>query len=144
MANRTKKETITIGPPGRCVRMTSPYWVKDQCYNSWKYVPTIIPDRDSGPIGVRILQIQDAWERKGATQLMRWHYKILRKWTMESSSESWVHHYTKEMMRGWMMDSATYHRDFQKDGFLQLGEQGDNICHNKWYNDVCSRKNIHK
>ena len=27
-----------------------------------------------------------------------------------------------------------------KDGFPQLCEQGDNICQNKWYNDVCSRK----
>jgi hypothetical protein len=26
------------------------------------------------------------------------------------------------------MDSATIHRDFQKDGFPQLCEQGDNIC----------------
>ena len=34
--------------------MTSPYRVKDQCYNSWEYVPTIISDRDSDLIGVRI------------------------------------------------------------------------------------------
>ena len=26
-----------------------------------------------------------------------------------------------------------------KDGFPQLGEQGDNICQIKWYNDVCLR-----
>ena len=27
----------------------------------------------------------------------------------------------------WLMDSATTHRDFQKDGIPQLCEQGDNI-----------------
>ena len=60
MANLAKKETITIGPPGRGVRMTSPYRViKDQCYNSWEYVPTIISDRDSDLIGVRIARTQD-------------------------------------------------------------------------------------
>ena len=43
-------------------------------------------------------------------------------------------------MRGWLMDSTTIPRDFQKDGFPQSCEQGDNICQIKWYNDVCSRK----
>ena len=38
------------------------------------------------------------------------------------------------------MDSATIPRDFQKDGFPQSCEQGDNICQIKWYNDVCLRK----
>ena len=38
------------------------------------------------------------------------------------------------------MDSATQHRDFQKDGFPQLCELEDNISRIKWYNDVCSRK----
>ena len=56
MANLAKKETITIGPPGRCVRMTSPYRVKDQCYNSWEYVPTIISDQDADLIGAGITQ----------------------------------------------------------------------------------------
>ena len=28
----------------------------------------------------------------------------------------------------WLMDTATTHRDFQKDGIPQLCEQGDNIC----------------
>ena len=41
---------------------------------------------------------------------------------------------------GWLMDSATIPQDFQKDGFPQSCEQGDNICQIKWYNDVCSRK----
>ena len=59
MVNLAKKETITIGPPGRCVRMTTPYWVKDECYNSWEYVPTIISDRDSDLIGVRIARTRD-------------------------------------------------------------------------------------
>ena len=43
-------------------------------------------------------------------------------------------------MRRWLMGSATFHQDFQQDGFPQLCEQGDNICQIKWYNDVCSRK----
>ena len=43
-------------------------------------------------------------------------------------------------MRRWLIDSAKIHRDFQKDGFPQLCEQGDNICQIKWYNDVSSRK----
>ena len=34
------------------------------------------------------------------------------------------------------MDSATIHQDFQKDGFAQLGEQGDSIGHTKVYNEV--------
>ena len=61
MANLAKVETITIGPPARCDRhdMTLPIY-KDQCNNSWKYVPTIISDRDSDLIGVRITQTQDA------------------------------------------------------------------------------------
>ena len=50
--------------------MPSPYRViKDQCYNSWKNVPTIISGRDSDLIGVRITQTHDAREGKGATQL---------------------------------------------------------------------------
>ena len=35
---------------------------------------------------------------------------------------------TKEKMRMWLMDSATIYREFQKDGFPQLCDQGDNIC----------------
>ena len=59
MVNLVKKETITLGPSAMCAR--SPYRViKYQCYNSWKYVPTIISDRGSDPIGVRIPQTQDA------------------------------------------------------------------------------------
>ena len=50
----THRISLAIGPPGRCVRMTSPYRVKDQCYNSWEYVPTIISDQDSDLIDVRI------------------------------------------------------------------------------------------
>ena len=62
MANLAKKETITIGPSARCARhdITIPGHIKLQHYNSWKYVPTIISDRDSDLIGVRIPQTQDA------------------------------------------------------------------------------------
>jgi hypothetical protein len=38
------------------------------------------------------------------------------------------------------MDSATIHREFHKDGFPQLCEQGGDICQVNLLNDVCSRK----
>ena len=62
MVNLAKREVITIGPTARCARhdITLPGHIKDQCYNSWEYVPTIISDRDSDLIGVRIPQTQDA------------------------------------------------------------------------------------
>ena len=51
--------------------MPSPYRViKDQCYNSWKNVPTIISDRDSDLIGVMKPQTQGVREEKGATQIV--------------------------------------------------------------------------
>ena len=61
MDNLAKKETITIGPTARCAGhdILLPGHIKEQCYNSWKYVPTIISDRDSDLIGVRIPQTQD-------------------------------------------------------------------------------------
>ena len=56
MDNLLEKETITIGAPARCARhdIILPGHIKDQCYNSWKYAPTIISDRDSVLIGGRI------------------------------------------------------------------------------------------
>ena len=64
MAKLAKKDTTTIGPPpwgGGVLGMTSCYRViKDQCYNSWKNVPTIISDRDSDLIGVKIPHTQYA------------------------------------------------------------------------------------
>ena len=58
MSNLAKKETITIGPTARCAGhdIILPGHIKDQCYNSWKYIPTIISDQDSDLIGVRIPQ----------------------------------------------------------------------------------------
>ena len=47
---------------------------------------------------------------------------------MEASSETRVHHLTKERTMRWLMDLVTIPQDFQKDGFPQLYEQGDNIC----------------
>ena len=62
MVNLAKKEIITKGPLARGAKqghhLTGLY--KDQRYNSWKYVPTIISDRDSDLIGVRIPRTQDA------------------------------------------------------------------------------------
>ena len=62
MVNIAKKETITIGPlaKGAKQRHHLTGLRRDQCYNSWKYVPTIISDQDSDPIGVMIPQTQDA------------------------------------------------------------------------------------
>ena len=58
MANLAKKEMITIGPSARCARndITLPGHIKDQHYNHWKYVPTIISDRGSDAIGDGIPQ----------------------------------------------------------------------------------------
>ena len=63
MANLAKKgRTITMGHPARYARhdITLPGHIKTNVYNSWKYVPAIISDRDSDLIGVRITQTQDA------------------------------------------------------------------------------------
>ena len=62
MDNLAKKETITKGPLARGAKQRHHLieLCRDQCYNSWKYVPTIISDRDSDLIGVRITQTQDA------------------------------------------------------------------------------------
>ena len=62
MVNLAKMETITIGPPAMCARhdITLPGHIRTNHHNSWKVVPTIIFDRDSDPIGVKIPQTQDA------------------------------------------------------------------------------------
>ena len=62
MDNLAKKEIITKGPLARGAKQRHHLieLCRDQCYNSWKYVPTIISDRDSDLIGVRITQTQDA------------------------------------------------------------------------------------
>ena len=62
MVNLAKKEIITRGPLARGAKKRHHLTglCRDQCYNSWKYVPTIIFDRDSDLIGVRITQTQDA------------------------------------------------------------------------------------
>ena len=56
MDNLAEKESITIGPPARCARhdITLPGHIKTIVITSWKYVPTIIADRGSNPIGVRL------------------------------------------------------------------------------------------
>ena len=62
MVNLAKKEIIKKGPLARRAKQRHHLTglCRDQGYNSWKYVPTIIPDRDSDLIGVRIPQTQDA------------------------------------------------------------------------------------
>ena len=80
MDNLAEKESITIGLRPGVPGMTSPYRViKDQCYNSWKHVPTIISDRDSDPIGVRIPETQDVREEKAQHKSLKWHCKLLGK-----------------------------------------------------------------
>ena len=66
MANLAKKETTTIGPLARGAKQRHLLTglCRDQCYNSWKYVPTIITDRDSDLTGVKIPQTQDVREEK--------------------------------------------------------------------------------
>ena len=62
MANLAKKETRTIGPPARCARhdITLLGHIKTNVITLWKYVPTIISNRDLDLIGVRTPQTQDA------------------------------------------------------------------------------------
>ena len=62
MDNLAEKESITIGPAARCARhdITLPGHIKTNVISLWKYVPTIIYDRDLDLIGVRIPQTQDA------------------------------------------------------------------------------------
>ena len=80
MANLAKKQAITIGPLARCARhdITLPIY-KDQCYNSWKYVPTIISDQDSDVIDVRNQDTSDlgCLRGKGAKQIVEMTSKTL-------------------------------------------------------------------
>ena len=72
MVKLAKQETIITSPPARCDRhdITLPIY-KDQCYNSWKYVTTIISDRDSDLIDVRNQDTSDlgCLRREGVTQI---------------------------------------------------------------------------
>ena len=47
---------------------------------------------------------------------------------MEASSETRVHHYPKEIDKEVDDELNGNSSRFPKDGFPQLGEQGDNIC----------------
>ena len=62
MAKLAKKDTTIIGLPAGCVGHDIHFTgsQRDQYYSSWKYVPTIISNRDSDLIGVRITQTRDA------------------------------------------------------------------------------------
>ena len=82
MDNLAEKESIMIGPPagGGVLGMTSCYRViKDQHHNSLNVVPTILADRDSDPIGVRIPETQDVREEKAQHKSLKWHCKLLGK-----------------------------------------------------------------
>ena len=142
MDNLAEKESITTSPPTRCDRhdLTLPIY-KDQCNNSWKYVPTIISDRDSDLIGARMPQTQDAWEEKVQQNWrddnVRFSGNVLWK---RVPKQEFIIKWRGEEVADWLSDHSL---KFSKDGFPHLCEQGDNICRIKWYNDVCSRKNIH-
>ena len=56
------------------------------------------------------------------------------------SIDTRVHHLNQREVDGVDDGVSDNPRDFQKGGFPQLCEQGDNICLIKSYNDVCSRK----
>ena len=58
MVNLVKKEIITKGPLARGAKQRHHLTglCRDQCYNSWKNVPTIKYDQDSYLIGVWIIE----------------------------------------------------------------------------------------
>ena len=139
-----KRKTITMGPPTRCSRhdIILPGQIKDQCYNSWKYIPTIISNRDLDLIGVRITQTQDAWEERCNTNCRD---DIVRFSEMIYVSELWnksssVNQGEDEEVADRLSNKSSR---FPKDLFPQLCEQRNIICQINWYNDVCSRENIH-
>jgi hypothetical protein len=116
---------------------------KDQYYNSWKYVPTIISDRDSDLVGVKIPQTQDVREEKVQLKSTRWPGKILGKWTMEAgsrnNSSSLNQGEDEEVADGLSVNSSRIPNRW----ISTIMRQGNNICQIKWYNVVCPRKNIH-
>ena len=87
--------------------MTSPYRVKDQCYNSWEYVPTIISDQDSDLIGVRITR----------TRGMNYGSEFQNMSSSLNQGED-------EEVADCLSDNPLR---FPKCGFPPLCEQGDNI-----------------
>ena len=115
MVNLVKQETITTSPLARCDGhdITLPIY-KDQCYNSWKYVPTIISDRDSDLIGVRIPLTQDVWEEMVHHNCRDDLVKFLGNelWERVSKQEFIIN--PREWWGGWLMNSATILQDFQK------------------------------
>ena len=123
--------------------MTSPYRViKDQCYNSWKHVPTIISGRDSDLIGVRLPQTQDAWEercntnwRDDTVDSREMNYEVIS----VNKSSSLIQGEDKEVADELSDNSSK----FPKDGFPQLCEQGDNICQIKMIYWCMLEENIH-
>ena len=144
MDNLAEKESIMIGPPAgggggqawhHCTGST-----KDQRHNSWKVVPTIISDQDSDPIGVRIPESQDVREEKAQHKSLKWHCKLLGKWTMGAgfwSNSSPLNQGEDKEVSGELNGNSPR---LPKDGFPPLSEQGDNICQINWYKEVCSRK----
>ena len=78
-------------------------------------------------------------EKKGATQIVETTSKILGRWTMEASSEQGfiIKSRRGEEVADGLSDNSSR---IPKDGFPQLGEQGNIICQIKWYDDVCSRE----
>ena len=81
MVNLAKEDTITIGPPTRFARhdITLPGHINTNVITLGKNVPTIISDRDSDPIGVRIPETQDVREEKAQHKSLKWHCKLLGK-----------------------------------------------------------------
>ena len=140
MANLAKMETITIGPSFSCARhdITLPIY-KDQCNNSWKYVPTIVSDRDSDLIGVRIPQTQDAWEERCNTNCQddKVRFSGIVLWKRAPKQEFIIKSRRGEEVADWLSDNSLR---FSKDWFPHLCEQGDIICQIKWYKEVCSSK----
>ena len=124
MVNLVKKETITLGPLVRCARhgITLPGHIGTNVITlESMFQPSYLTEIQiwlvSGYLRVRMPE-----KKKVRHKLTRRHRKILGKCTMEASSETRVHHLTKEGTMRWLMDLVTIPQDFQKDGFPQLCE----------------------
>jgi hypothetical protein len=118
MSNLVKKETIIIGPPAKCVRhdITLPVHQRTNIITLGNYAPTIISDRDSDLVGVTIPQTQDVRDEKVQHKSMRWHRKILGKWTMEAVPKQEL---IIKPRRGWWGDYWTQRQ------FIEISKRMD-------------------
>ena len=141
MTNLAKKETITIGPLTRCARhdITLPGHIKTIVITLGNmFQPSYLTEIQiwlvSGYLKLTMLE-----EKRCDTN---WQDDIVR----FSGNELWKRVPKQEFIiksrrvwGGWWT-RWKFIEIYSKDEFPQLCEQGDNICHIKWYSDACSRK----